>query len=84
MVTGSKIIVLLLICLNFELNSAEDDLIIVLEEKFQYKLSEYTNYVARWLEQFNDRHLGNSEIGRMLRYDVLKPKFGSTTARGEF
>ncbi|KAJ8707264.1 hypothetical protein PYW08_011398 [Mythimna loreyi] len=52
-----------------------------LEVKFEDKLNEFTNYVAKSLEDFNDRHLGDSELGRILHYKELKPKFGVESSR---
>lgn len=62
----------------------ENSLMTVLEAKFQGKLSEYSHFVARWLEDFNDRHLGNSELGRILHYKDLKPKFGLESSRSKY
>lgn len=46
-----------------------------LEENLESKLGEYTNYLTQWLAKFNDKHLGgNSEIGRFLHYEEMKPK----------
>lgn len=72
-----KIFFLLILCLNIKINLAENNLITNLEDNIQNVLSECTNYVTKWLEEFNDRNLGRSEIGKMLGYDNLKPKLGT-------
>lgn len=54
-----------------------------LEEKLENKLSAYGNNFALWLENLNDKHLKNSELGRMLNYDGIKPKLNKI-AVGKF
>ena len=62
----------------------ENSLITVLEGKFQEKMSEFSIYVVKWLEDFNDRHLGDSALGRLLHYEDFKPKFSVETSRSKF
>ncbi|CAH0717041.1 unnamed protein product, partial [Brenthis ino] len=54
-------------------NSAEI-LITSLEKKLEFKLVEYSTSIARWLEGINDRHYKNSELGKLIRYEEIKPK----------
>ncbi|KAJ0170359.1 hypothetical protein K1T71_014287 [Dendrolimus kikuchii] len=52
-----------------------------LEGKLEDKLCMYANYATRYLEEYNDRHLGNSDIGRFLAYKDFKPKYNEETER---
>ncbi|KOB68154.1 Zinc finger DNA binding protein [Operophtera brumata] len=38
------------------------------------KFCDITNFATEFLEDFNDRHLGSSEWGKMLGYEEIKPK----------
>lgn len=49
--------------------------LVIFEDKLELKFEEYANYVTKWLEEFNDKHLGSSDLGRMLHYADIKPKF---------
>ncbi|XP_022817150.1 uncharacterized protein LOC111349995 isoform X2 [Spodoptera litura] len=79
-----KYCIIFLTILNFELIKAkENNLLMILEEKFENKLSDFSFFAAKWLENFNDKHLGNSELGRMLHYKDLKPKLGAEARDGK-
>ncbi|CAG9573570.1 unnamed protein product [Danaus chrysippus] len=47
----------------------------VLECKLENKLSEYATGVGKWLENINDGHFNNSELGRLIGYKDMKKKF---------
>ncbi|CAH2237877.1 uncharacterized protein LOC120625395 [Pararge aegeria] len=55
----------------------QNGLITALEDKLENKLVFYANNFAKWLENVNDRHLGQSELGKMLDYNGIKPKFNN-------
>lgn len=38
------------------------------------KFCDITNFVTEVLEEFNDKHLGSSEWGKLLGYEEIKPK----------
>ncbi|XP_045782758.1 uncharacterized protein LOC123879197 [Maniola jurtina] len=72
-------IILTFVFLIFALNNAKADnqrgFITALEEKLENKLVFYGNIFAKWLENVYDTHLGRSELGKMLKYNAIKPKF---------
>lgn len=45
-----------------------------LERNLEVKFFDYANSIAVWLEGINDRHLKDSDLGRFLRYEEMKPK----------
>ncbi|XP_028158348.1 uncharacterized protein LOC114351364 [Ostrinia furnacalis] len=60
----------------------EDGFFTALEDKLESKLGEYANVLSGWLGKFNDEHLGNSELGRYLHYNEIKPKIEETGMQG--
>ncbi|CAH2056640.1 unnamed protein product, partial [Iphiclides podalirius] len=62
---------------NKELRSLTSNL----EEKLEMKLQEYVVSAARWLEAINDRHLGESQLGRLMHYNEIKPKLDFTSRK---
>ncbi|XP_037295832.1 uncharacterized protein LOC115439722 [Manduca sexta] len=52
-------------------------------EKFELKFYEGVDYLARWLEGFNDRRWGTSELGRLLHYNDIKPKIDNGGRSGK-
>ena len=45
-----------------------------LERNLEVKFFDYANSIAVWLEGINDKHLKDSDLGRFLRYEEMKPK----------
>ncbi|XP_050558524.1 uncharacterized protein LOC118279973 isoform X2 [Spodoptera frugiperda] len=82
--TQIKYCIIILTIFNFKLSKAnENNFLTLLEEKFENKLSDLSFFAAKWLENFNDKHLGESEIGRLLHYKDLKPKIASEARDGK-
>lgn len=46
----------------------------IFDNNFVYKISDVSNYLTKMLADYNDRHLGRSEWGKVLGYDELKPE----------
>ncbi|XP_052742944.1 uncharacterized protein LOC112053777 [Bicyclus anynana] len=70
-------IILTFVFLTFVSAKAKDQkgFLTALEEKLENKLVSYGYDFAKWIENVNDRRLGNSELGKMLNYQEMKPKF---------
>lgn len=47
----------------------------MLECTLENKLSEYATGIGKWLENINDGHFNNSELGRLIGYKDMKKKF---------
>ncbi|GBP34370.1 hypothetical protein EVAR_7423_1 [Eumeta japonica] len=45
-----------------------------LAQNLESSFGEYLTLLVQGLEQFNDRHLGHSALGRLMHYDEIKPK----------
>lgn len=73
----------LIFCSNFQINSADSSLKVGQDEKFLSTVSGSISFLVKWLERFNDAHIGNSSIGRFIHYEDLKPEFGVGTNRGK-
>ncbi|KAF9420681.1 hypothetical protein HW555_003228 [Spodoptera exigua] len=79
-----KYSIIILTIFNLKMLKAdENSFLTILEEKFESRLSDFSYFAAKWLESFNDKHLGNSELGRFLHYKDLKPKLGSEAREGK-
>ncbi|XP_073964741.1 uncharacterized protein isoform X2 [Choristoneura fumiferana] len=59
-----------------------DGMLPALEEKLENKFTEYAGGVSKWLESFNDEHLGNTELGRFLHYNEIKTQLETTKDSG--
>lgn len=62
-------------------------LLTLLEEQIERKVEDYTVYFTKWLEEFNDKNLENTALGRLLHYEDFKPKLeigADTGARGTY
>lgn len=67
---------LLLIFLFFApyVTSTEENSYLSKVENSLEKFCDITNFVTEVLEEFNDKHLGSSEWGKLLGYEEIKPK----------
>lgn len=59
-----------------------DGILPALEERLENKFTEYAGGVSKWLESFNDEHLGNTELGRFLHYNEIKTQLETTKDSG--
>lgn len=77
-------IVFLFLCFTSCAVCGTKRLLTKLEDRLEDKLCMYIDYITKYLEDYNDRNLGNSEIGRYFGYKDLKPKYTEETERSEY
>lgn len=67
-----------------KINKINKEVLSIFENDFVYRIGDVTDYVTRNLADFNDKRLGNSEWGRILGYEDLKPKLLEDNMRSKW